>query len=289
MPSAVIGDWELAVRLGAFIGVFAAMAAWESLAPRRARLFSRRVRWTGNLGLVAIDAVVVRLAFPVAAAGFAAIAAERGWGLLNAFAVPSWAAFVLAVVALDLAIYLQHVMFHAVPALWRLHRVHHADPDFDVTTGARFHPVEFLLSMLVKLAAIAVTGAPAIAVLAFEVVLNACAMFNHGNVGLPRDVDRALRRWIVTPDMHRIHHSMQPAEANSNFGFNLAWWDRLFGTYRAEAGLPQERMRIGVEGITGSGRAVSLPGMLAIPFVQAPVASIADSRAPRLEEKGGLT
>ncbi len=271
MQATGVGDWELLVRLGAFLGVFAAMAAWEVFAPRRTRLFSRRVRWSGNLGLVAVDAVVVRLAFPVAAVGFAAMAAGRGWGLLNAFELPFWAAFALSLLALDLAIYFQHVMFHAVPILWRLHRVHHADPDFDVTTGARFHPVEILLSMLVKLAAIALIGAPAAAVLAFEILLNACAMFNHGNVAIPAALDRALRRLIVTPDMHRIHHSMEMAEANSNFGFNLAWWDRLFGTYRAEASLPQERMRIGVEGITGDDRAVSLGGMLAIPFASRPV------------------
>jgi sterol desaturase/sphingolipid hydroxylase (fatty acid hydroxylase superfamily) len=266
MQSTGIEDWELLVRLGAFVGVLAAMAAWEVLAPRRARLFPRRVRWSSNLGLVALNALVVRLAFPVAAVGFAAIAAERGWGLLNAFDIPFWIAFGLSLLALDMAIYLQHVMFHAVPILWRLHRVHHADPDFDVTTGARFHPVEIVLSMLVKLAAIVLIGAPAAAVLAFEVLLNACAMFNHGNVAIPAAVDRALRRVVVTPDMHRIHHSMELAETNSNYGFNLAWWDRLFGTYRAEASLPQERMRIGVEGITGDERAVSLPGMLAIPF-----------------------
>ncbi|MBZ0251693.1 MAG: sterol desaturase family protein, partial [Burkholderiales bacterium] len=214
-----------------------------------------------------LDALVVRLAFPVAAVGFAALAAERGWGLLNTVALPPWLAIALAVVALDLAIYFQHVMFHAVPLLWRLHRVHHADPDFDVTTGARFHPAEIVLSMGIKLAAIALLGAPAVAVLAFEVILNACAMFNHGNVTLPAGLDRALRRLVVTPDMHRIHHSMEAAEANSNYGFNLAWWDRIFGTYRAEASLPQERMRIGVAGITGDERAVSLPGLLAIPFV----------------------
>jgi sterol desaturase/sphingolipid hydroxylase (fatty acid hydroxylase superfamily) len=266
MQSTGIGDWEQLVRLGAFVGVLGAMAAWEWLSPRRARILPRLVRWSGNLGLVALDAVVVRLAFPVAAAGFAAIAAERGWGLLNAFEVPHWIAFGLALLALDMAIYFQHVMFHAVPVLWRLHRVHHADPDCDVTTGLRFHPVEIVLSMLIKLAAIALIGAPAAAVLAFEILLNACAMFNHGNVAIPAAIDRALRRVIVTPDMHRIHHSMEMAETNSNYGFNLAWWDRLFGTYRAEASLPQERMRIGVEGITGDERAVSLPGMLAIPF-----------------------
>lgn len=267
MQASGFAGWEWVVRLGAFAGVFAVMATWEVLAPRRARLFPRRVRWVANLGVVALDSVVVRLLFPVAGVGFAAIAAERGWGLLNAFEVPFWLAFALSLLALDLAIYLQHVMFHAVPLLWRLHRVHHADPDFDVTTGARFHPVEIVLSMLIKLSAIAVLGAPAAAVLAFEILLNACAMFNHANVKLPPAIDRALRRLIVTPDMHRIHHSMVMAETNSNYGFNLAWWDRLFGTYRAEASLPQERMAIGVEGITGDDRAVSLTGILAIPFV----------------------
>jgi sterol desaturase/sphingolipid hydroxylase (fatty acid hydroxylase superfamily) len=266
MQSTGIGDWELLVRVGAFAGMLVAMAAWEWASPRRARLFPRLVRWSGNLGLVALDALVVRFAFPVAAVGFAAIAAERGWGLLNAFEIPYWVAFGLAVLALDMAIYFQHVMLHAVPVLWRLHRVHHADPDFDVTTGLRFHPAEIVLSMLIKLAAIALIGAPAAAVLVFEILLNACAMFNHGNVAIPAALDRALRRVIVTPDMHRIHHSMEMAETNSNYGFNLAWWDRLFGTYRAEASLPQERMRIGVEGITGDERAVSLTGMLAIPF-----------------------
>lgn len=268
MQSTGIGDWEALLRIGAFLGVFAAMAAWEVLSPRRARLFTRQVRWTGNLALVVLDTVILRLAFPVAAVGFAALAADRGWGLLNALDVPFWPAFALSLLALDMAIYFQHVMFHAVPLLWRLHRVHHADPDFDVTTGLRFHPVEIVLSMLIKLAAIALIGAPAAAVLAFEILLNACAMFNHGNVAIPGAVDRALRRVIVTPDMHRIHHSMEVAETNSNYGFNLASWDRLFGTYRAEASLPQERMRIGVEGITGDERAVSLTGMLAIPFSQ---------------------
>ncbi|HET9700669.1 MAG TPA: sterol desaturase family protein, partial [Burkholderiales bacterium] len=163
-------------------------------------------------------------------------------------------------------IYLQHVMFHAVPVLWRLHRVHHADPDFDVTTGARFHPIEILLSMLIKLAVIALLGAPAVAVLAFEILLNAAAMFNHANVRLPDGVDRILRWFLVTPDMHRIHHSMEVAEANSNFGFNLPWWDRLFATYREAARLPQERMVIGVQGLTGRVECVLLPGLLVMPF-----------------------
>lgn len=266
MADPAFAQWEWALRLGVFLGVFAVMAAWESRAPRRLLRFPRRVRWPANLGLVVLDGAVVRLIFPMAAVAFAAVAASRGWGLLNAVELPYWLAFALSVIALDLAIYFQHVMFHSVPLLWRLHRVHHADPDFDVTTGSRFHPIEIVLSMLIKLAAIAVLGPPALAVLVFEVLLNACAMFNHGNVKLPGALDRALRRVIVTPDMHRIHHSTAMDEANSNFGFNLACWDRLFGTYRTEARLPQERMRIGVEGITDERRAVSLPGMLAIPF-----------------------
>jgi sterol desaturase/sphingolipid hydroxylase (fatty acid hydroxylase superfamily) len=268
MPAPGFEHWEWVVRLAAFFGVFAAMAAWEALAPRRARLFPRRVRWVNNLGLVALNTLLVRLLFPVAAIGFAAIGAERGWGLLNVLAVPFWPAFVLSLLALDVAIYLQHVMFHAVPLLWRLHRVHHSDPDFDVTTGARFHPIEIALSMGIKFAAIAVIGAPAAAVFAFEVLLNACAMFNHGNVRIPAGLDAVLRRVIVTPDMHRIHHSMAMAETNSNYGFNLAWWDRLLGTYRAHSFQPQEEMAIGVEGITGTSGAVTIAGMLAVPFAQ---------------------
>jgi sterol desaturase/sphingolipid hydroxylase (fatty acid hydroxylase superfamily) len=219
--------------------------------------------------LVVLNSLILRLLFPVAAVGFALLSAERGWGLLNAFEIPFWWAFALSVIALDLAVYLQHVMFHAVPLLWRLHRVHHADADFDVTTGARFHPIEILLSMLIKFAAIAVLGAPAAAVLAFEVLLNATAMFNHANLRLREPVDRLLRWLLVTPEMHRIHHSMEAVEANSNFGFNLPWWDRLFGTYRDRARLPQEHMAIGVRGLTGSDEAVKLTGLLALPFAGA--------------------
>jgi sterol desaturase/sphingolipid hydroxylase (fatty acid hydroxylase superfamily) len=240
---------------------------WETAAPRRVRLLPRRVRWLHNLALVVLNSVIVRLLFPVAGVGFAVLTAERGWGLLNAFEVPFWWAFTLSVIALDCAIYFQHVIFHAVPLLWRLHRVHHADADVDVTTGARFHPIEILLSMLIKFAAIAVLGAPAAAVLVFEVLLNGTSMFNHANLRLPEAVDRILRWMLVTPEMHRIHHSIEAHETNSNFGFNLPWWDRLFGTYRPRARLPQESMAIGVKGLTGSDRAVKLLGLLAIPFV----------------------
>jgi sterol desaturase/sphingolipid hydroxylase (fatty acid hydroxylase superfamily) len=168
-------------------------------------------------------------------------------GLLNVFQVPYPLAILLSVLALDLAIYLQHLMFHAVPLLWRLHRMHHADLDFDVTTGARFHPVEILLSMLIKFAVILVLGPPAVAVLVFEVLLNATAIFNHGNVRMPARVDAVLRWLVVTPDMHRVHHSANPRETNSNFGFNLPWWDRLFGTYRAQPQAGHDGMTIGIE------------------------------------------
>jgi sterol desaturase/sphingolipid hydroxylase (fatty acid hydroxylase superfamily) len=214
---------EPAVRLSAFLGVLIVMAIWEVAAPRRVRVVSRWVRWPGNLGLVALNTMVLRLIVPVAAVGAAALGQQRSWGLLNNVVLPGWGRVVVAILLLDLAIYLQHVMFHAVPALWRLHRMHHADLDFDVTTGARFHPIEILLSMGLKLAVVAALGAPPIAVLVFEVVLNATAMFNHGNVGLPERLDRILRWIVVTPDMHRVHHSMVPRETNSNFGVNVPW------------------------------------------------------------------
>jgi sterol desaturase/sphingolipid hydroxylase (fatty acid hydroxylase superfamily) len=205
------------------------------------------VRWPNNIGLVFLDTALVRIVAPGAAIAVALAAEAYGWGLLNAAALPAWIAIPLAVVALDLAIYFQHVMFHAVPALWRLHRVHHADLDFDVTTGARFHPIEILLSVAIKMAAVAAIGAPAVAVLVFEVLLNATAMFNHANGRLPLGVDRWLRLLVVTPDMHRVHHSIAYNETNSNFGFNLPWWDRLFGTYRAQPAAGHEAMTIGVD------------------------------------------
>jgi sterol desaturase/sphingolipid hydroxylase (fatty acid hydroxylase superfamily) len=238
---------EPLVRMGAFTGVFALMALWEVLAPRRARVVGRRIRWPGNLGVVVVDTLVLRLLFPTAAVGMALLGEGRGWGLLNNLAVPAWARIAATVLLLDLAIYLQHVLFHAVPALWRLHRMHHADLEFDVTTGVRFHPVEIVLSMLIKLGAVAALGAPAAGVLLFEVLLNATSMFNHGNVRLPGRLDRVLRWLVVTPEMHRVHHSVLPRETNSNFGFNLPWWDRLFGTYRPQPIAGHEAMTIGIE------------------------------------------
>jgi len=237
---------ELAIRVGAASGIFAVMAFWELLAPRRAWRVGRARRWPGNLGILLLDAVLVRLLFPVAAVGVAAIAAQRGWGLLNITPWPPLLEGLLGFLVLDLAIYAQHVAFHKVPLLWRLHRMHHADLDIDVTTGLRFHPIEIVLSMLLKMAVVVLIGVPALAVVAFEVVLNATSMFNHSNATMPRWLDRIVRLMTVTPDMHRVHHSVLVTETDSNFGFNLPWWDRLFGTYRSEPQAGHQAMTIGL-------------------------------------------
>lgn len=257
---------EPGLRLSAFFGVLGALAAWEWLAPRRALKLPRRLRWPANLGIVVLNSIVLRLLFPAAALGMALFAQENGWGVFNHFALPGWAALLGGIVLLDLAIYLQHVLFHAVPALWRLHRVHHADLDMDVTTGARFHPAEIILSMLIKLAVIAALGIPPEGVLLFEVLLNASSMFNHSNVRLPGRLDRVLRNLVVTPDMHRVHHSLERDETNSNFSFNLSLWDRLFGTYRAQPRAGHERMQIGIPEFRERADCIALPGMLTLPF-----------------------
>ena len=244
-------DWllahEPAIRLSVFLGVFVAVAAWEVLSPRRTLVVGRLARWPHNIGIVVLNTVVARLLFPAGAVGIAALADSKGVGLLNILAPPFWVKAVAAFLLLDLAIYLQHVLFHAVPALWRLHRMHHADLGFDVTTGARFHPIEIVLSMIIKAVVVAGLGAPVVAVILFEVALNATAMFNHANARLPAGLDRVLRLVVVTPDMHRVHHSVVPDETNSNFGFNLPWWDRLFGTYRAQPMAGHAAMTIGIE------------------------------------------
>jgi len=246
MPDFLLAN-EPIIRLSVFLGILVVMAAWEVAAPRRRREIPRVLRWTNNLGVVVVDTILVRLTFPIAAVGLALVAEERGWGIFNVIEAPGWVAFIVSVVVLDLVIYLQHVLFHAVPALWRLHRMHHADLDFDVTTGLRFHPIEIVLSMGIKLAVVAVLGPPAAAVLVFEVILNGTAMFNHSNIRIPLGLDRILRWVVVTPDMHRVHHSVVPQETNSNFGFNLPWWDRLFGTYRAQPAEGHDGMTIGIE------------------------------------------
>ena len=243
----LIVDNEPAVRLVVFFIVFLAIVAWETALPRRQRLLSRLSRWPANLGIVVLNTVVSRVVAPMGVVGMALAAETEGWGLFNQVAVPFWLVVLLSVFLLDLAIYVQHVMFHAIPPLWRLHRMHHADQDFDVTTGARFHPIEVLISLGIKMCAVILLGAPAIAVVVFEVMLNATAMFNHGNQRLPVALDRMLRLIVVTPDMHRVHHSVIAAETNSNFGFNFPWWDRLLGTYRAQPSAGHDNMTIGIE------------------------------------------
>lgn len=222
------------------------MALWEALTPRRHLTVGRHRRWASNLGLVLFNTLIARFLIPLGTAGMAVLAGERGWGLFNNISVPTWLAVLLSVVALDLAIYLQHVLFHAVPLLWRLHMVHHADLDFDVTTSVRFHTLEILLSLGIKMAMVLLLGAPVLGVVAFEVLLNATSMFNHGNVRLSAWLDRVLRLFVVTPEMHRVHHSVLRRETNSNFGFNLPWWDYLFGTYRAQPAEGHEGMTVGL-------------------------------------------
>jgi sterol desaturase/sphingolipid hydroxylase (fatty acid hydroxylase superfamily) len=257
---------EIAIRIGFFLGIFALVAIWELLAPRRALTTSKTWRWVSNMGITFLSPLVLYLVFPILAVGMALKAQESGWGLLNNYNLPYWLTVVVGVVVLDFVIYIQHVMFHAVPALWRLHMVHHADLDFDVTTGLRFHPIEIILSTVIKLAVIVVLGPSALAVMIFEVLLNGTAMFNHGNIRLPLNIDRVLRLLVVTPDMHRVHHSVLPREANTNFGFNLPWWDRLFGTYRAQPTGGHDGMTIGL-GQFRDAKRLTLPWMLALPFI----------------------
>jgi len=265
--------------LGFFVVVLIVMAIWETAAPRRRRAVSRWARWPGNLGVVALNTVLARLLVPAGVAGLALIADTQNWGLMNVLDLPFWIAVILSVLVLDLATYLQHVVFHALPALWRLHRMHHADLDFDVTTGARFHPLEIFISLGIKLSVVAVLGPPAVAVVIFEVLLNATSMFKHGNVHIHPRVDRILRLFVVTPDMHRVHHSVLPEETNSNFGFNFPWWDRLLGTYRAQPAAGHMDMTLGIEQFREP-RELRLDRMLLQPF-RGPVGGYAMNRGLR--------
>ncbi len=258
--------YEVVIRLSFFLGIFAVMAIWELIAPRRALTVSKVVRWSNNLGLVVFNTIILRFIFPAAAVGVAVLANEQGWGLLHYYQVPAVVAVIVAVVVMDFVIYVQHVMVHAIPVLWRLHRVHHADLDYDVTTGARFHPIEIIFSMLIKFATIVLLGAPVVAVVIFEVMLNATAMFNHSNVRLNLVFDKWLRLILVTPDMHRVHHSVEDDETNSNFGFSLPWWDRLFGTYRDQPRAGHEKMVIGIRSFREPKMASWIGGMLIMPF-----------------------
>lgn len=256
---------DLAIRLGVFLGVFVLMALWERRAPMRALVASRPRRWTTNWTISIGDAVMVRLLFGAAAIGAAADAAAGGWGLFNALAWPAWLEVAIAFVVFDFAIWLQHLVFHKVPVLWRVHRVHHADRDIDVTTGIRFHPIEIALSMAVKIGLVYLLGAPVVAVILFEVVLSGLAMFNHSNIDLGARLDGWLRRMIVTPDMHRVHHSVHRREHDANYGFNLSVWDRLFRTYVAEPEGGHRGMTIGL-GRHQDDRPTRLGWSLAFPF-----------------------
>jgi sterol desaturase/sphingolipid hydroxylase (fatty acid hydroxylase superfamily) len=255
------------IRMGCFFGVFFIMLVWELVAPRRLLSVSKMLRWSSNLGLLLVNSVVIRLLFPVAAVGMALNTSEMGWGLFNLLELPFWFEVFAAVILLDLLIYGQHVLMHLVPVLWRLHRVHHADLDFDLTTGSRFHTIEIILSMLLKFLAILILGPAVVAVLIFEVVLNVMAMFNHGNVSLPKSVDKVVRRLFVTPDMHRVHHSIILPETNSNYGFNLSIWDRLFKTYIDQPRQGHDAMTIGIPEFRDAAQVDKLPGMLMLPFV----------------------
>jgi sterol desaturase/sphingolipid hydroxylase (fatty acid hydroxylase superfamily) len=258
-------DNEVFIRLSFFCGIFVFMAAWETIAPRRPLSNPKSTRWFHNLTLTFLNSLIVRLLFPVTSIGFALYSREHNWGIFNMFKITELAAAILSVTVLDLTIYAQHVFFHKIPFFWRFHRMHHTDLDIDVTSGARFHPVEIIMSMGIKMAIIVILGAPAWSILIFEVLLNATSMFNHSNVLMNDRIDRYLRRFLVTPDMHRVHHSVIIRETNSNFGFNLPWWDRLFGTYRDQPASGHEAMTIGLANYRDQ-KWLTLPWMLVVPF-----------------------
>jgi len=257
---------ELWIRLGFFFGILIIMFLWEMVIPRRPLTTSKRTRWFNNFSLVLIDSVAVRLAFPAGLTGVALLAQQRVWGIFHLLEFPLLLKIILGVLTLDLAIYLQHVMFHSAPLLWRLHMVHHSDMDIDVTTGVRFHPIEIALSMGIKAIVVILSGAPAVAVLIFEIILNGTSMFNHGNVRYPQNVDSIFRLLVVTPEMHRVHHSTIRWETNSNLGFNFPWWDRLFGTYRSQPAKGHLEMTIGLDQYKDP-RRLTLLWLLALPFI----------------------
>jgi sterol desaturase/sphingolipid hydroxylase (fatty acid hydroxylase superfamily) len=262
-------ETETLIRLGAFLGVFAILAAGEIFLPRRRLTTSKGRRWLANLTIVALNPLSIALVYPILPVGVALLASEQSWGLLNQSSLPYWFEVLIGVVALDLVIYAQHVLHHAIPVLWRLHMVHHADLDFDMTTGLRFHPIEIIVSMAIKLSAVAALGASALAVLIFEVALNATSMFNHSNIRLPQKMDRILRLLVVTPDMHRVHHSVVIRETNSNYGFNLPWWDRLLGTYKDQPAKGHTDMVIGLSQFRNPQK-LSLLRLLILPFTGYP-------------------
>ena len=270
-------DYEILIRIGCFIAVFVGMAVLEFLSPRRVLTTSKAIRWFNNLSIHVLNFLIVRGLFPLIPITMAVLAAQGGWGLLNHYILPGWQAIIVSVIALDFIIYLQHVSFHTVPLFWRLHMVHHTDLDVDLTTGIRFHPVEITLSLIIKLAAVVILGAPPLAVLIFEVVLNGTSLFSHGNVHIPGDVDRVLRLFFVTPDMHRVHHSVIMRETNTNFGFNLSWWDRLLGTYQKEPSEGHKGMTIGL-GYFRDPKRLSLPWLLVLPLTRQKIRNLINPR-----------
>ena len=257
---------DLIIRISAFVGIFAVMAVWEMMAPRRQWNTAKAKRWVVNLTIVGFNSLLTRVLFASGALGASILAGQGEVGLFHQLNWPWWAELIIAVVVLDLVVYFQHVLMHAVPILWRLHMVHHSDLDIDVTTGVRFHPIEIALSMFIKIGAVILIGVSPTAVLIFEVMLNATSMFNHSNVCIPVQVDRMLRWIVVTPDMHRVHHSVIPRETNRNFGFNLSWWDRVLGTYLSDPSKGHEYMTIGLEQYRDPTQLTWL-GLVALPFV----------------------
>lgn len=276
-------DWlvqdEAAWRLGSFALLLCSFALWEALNPRKVRVLIRQNRWFTNISMSVLNSLVLRLFFPLLAVETAIVASANGWGLLNWTTLPVALEFLIALLVLDLAIYGQHVLTHYWAPLWRLHKVHHADRDVDVTTAIRFHPVEIAISMLIKMAIVVVLGPAAAAVIVFEILLNGTSMFNHANIRLPITIDRALRTVLVTPDMHRVHHSVIERETNSNFGFNLSVWDRMFGTYRAQPEGGHDDMAIGLPDYR-DGKPASLLWSLALPFQAAKLVENTEENRP---------
>jgi sterol desaturase/sphingolipid hydroxylase (fatty acid hydroxylase superfamily) len=257
---------EPIIRLSFFIGILLIMFILELLIPKRPLVTQKKTRWLNNLGLVILDSLILRLIFPTAAVGIAIWAQENHYGLFNLLNTPVYISTILSVVLLDLAIYTQHIIFHKIPLLWRFHKVHHVDQDIDVTTGLRFHPVEIILSLCIKFGIVILLGAPALGVMIFEILLNGIAMFNHSNIHLPPWLDKVLRRLIVTPDMHRVHHSIIHRETDSNYGFNLSIWDQLFKTYIAQPQKGHLKMEIGLKAYKDQNQTQKLWKMLLIPF-----------------------
>ena len=259
---------EVVIRLTVFLSVLVCVALLELVSPMRELTVSKKTRWLNNLSLVILNTIVLRLVFPVAAVGVAIFCQNNSLGLLNIFSIPSWVKVILATLVLDFVIYLQHVLFHFLPLLWRFHKVHHVDLDIDVTTGLRFHPVEMILSMLIKIGVIFFIGAPVVAVIIFEVVLNAMALFNHGNIRLPKLIDKVLRMVLVTPDVHRVHHSTIVRETNSNFGFNLILWDKLLGTYQSQPQKGHIDMEIGLDNYRDPNQTQKIWNIIRMPFLK---------------------